>query len=1195
MVGSHQQINMTKVSIIIPAHNAAATIAETIESLLVQTCSHWEAIIIDDGSVDETVTVANRFAQTDSRIRVVSQPQGGVSAARNAGIKLAQFDWLLFLDADDWIAPTYIEKMTAAIASNPNLDAVHCGWRNVLPDGTHLAEKYGYTAIDIFPVAARQCPFIIHACVVNKAIVEVLGGFDCSLKTCEDTDLWQRIARTGARFGAVKEALAFYRMRPKSLSRNGTQLLMDGLRVQERGHCVDSRVPVPAPEHAQGQPREQFPVSKYCLISWLSGLWLGQGEDACHLLQAVTNEPAPNLDPEWIAQSIFESVPFSVCKAPIAWLELWDLIQGQIKNFLLQLETQAQAPKLTDRTCTVLERLILQQIQSQSAFPLSLGRTHAVQIEITAPIEDIYPPTGTERLYCAIFLEGTRLGNLELPICDGVVPKYVLVDAIVANFDLTWKILGRFFEQTIYSRLRQHQHENSEPHFVSQLHNQIGWETFLQELWGRSEWSSQQFYDPQLVDNTPLQKQADEGWIVIEVSEDLPNVKVTTAQLQVVLTVGGAALGVINIPVKQKLITAQALRVALTIEGGMELCRACVREGLLERSLNDSTSLRTRLAEAAQKRRTFSQTAPNSQNSTVEPGLEQLNAWQSEWLSACQNPLILGRRSGALGTSASRRASLPAAAIDELCSAANHTREMVIAPPQSEQIDRIIYVPELISGAIGAPASTQKGAIDAKSVQVSFYSRNYFETLFATQADPWKYTTPYEQIKYEQTLSLLPKIPIGRALELACAEGHFTIQLAPHVQTLLATDISQIAVERTQQRCAKLTNVTFRTLDLSRDELPGKYQLIVCSEVLYYIEGGKKALRAFAQRVANALEPGGYFLTANANLVVDEPDRPGYSWNHAFGAKGIGETFASIPSLSLVKELRSPLYRIQLFQKRRPLQILFRQPRPEVVELPQSATPSEEVAQTILWNGGKPEDSELPEVTTRNLPILMYHSVSAEGSAQLSRWRVSPQAFEEQLRYLRDAGYYSITLETWRQAIATKQPLPGRAVLITFDDGYLNFFTTAYPLLKQYGFSATVFLVADYVGQLNRWDTSYEEELPLMDWHQIRQLQAAGIEFGSHTATHQLLTSLSIPEIVQEGVRSRAILSRELGTSIEAIAYPFGDHDEVVGHLIGACGYLFGLTCRANSSRFEDSLLTLPRIEVCGSDRLNEFIKKLNY
>ncbi len=224
----------------------------------------------------------------------------------------------------------------------------------------------------------------------------------------------------------------------------------------------------------------------------------------------------------------------------------------------------------------------------------------------------------------------------------------------------------------------------------------------------------------------------------------------------------------------------------------------------------------------------------------------------------------------------------------------------------------------------------------------------------------------------------------------------------------------------------------------------------------------------------------------------------------------------------------------------------------------------------------------------------MYHRVAPTGSTATARYRVTPEAFEAQLRYLRDAGFYSITLEDWRIAMATKTPLPGRAVLITFDDGYLDFFTYAWPLLKHYSFLATVFLAADEIGGTNHWDSFYGEEVPLLGWQGICQLQDEGVEFGSHSASHRPLTGLSLSEVVREGARSRALLQRKLGKSLQAFAYPYGDTDRVVQHLIGACGYVFGLSCRSGLSSFQESLLALPRIEVCGFDSLQEFVAKLS-
>jgi peptidoglycan/xylan/chitin deacetylase (PgdA/CDA1 family) len=201
--------------------------------------------------------------------------------------------------------------------------------------------------------------------------------------------------------------------------------------------------------------------------------------------------------------------------------------------------------------------------------------------------------------------------------------------------------------------------------------------------------------------------------------------------------------------------------------------------------------------------------------------------------------------------------------------------------------------------------------------------------------------------------------------------------------------------------------------------------------------------------------------------------------------------------------------------------------------------------------------------------------------------------FETQLGYLRAAGFRSLSLAQWRAAMEAKRPLSGRAVLITFDGGYLDFWTNAWPALRRHEFTALVFLTADEVGGRHSWDHAFGEPVQRLGWPEIRRLRDEGVEFGSHSATHRPLTALSNAEVVREGARSRARLTRGLGTVPAAFAYPYGDVNPVVQHLIGACGYTYGLSCRPEMSGFRDVLLALPRIEVAGGDGVQELAAKL--
>jgi len=1187
------------ISIVIPAHNAAETLSKTLNSLVIQTYPNWEAIIVDDGSIDETKAIAAQLAQQDSRIRVISQENQGVSGARNTGIQAAQSDWLLFLDADDTIAPVLLERFVAKVTADPNLDFVYCGWVYTTPDGEWLPGQYWLPPEDLFSVSAHYCPFAIHACLVRRSLVQAVGGFDLGLKTCEDWDLWQRIFRSTAQCALVPEPLALYHIQPNSLSRNALQLFLDGRQVIQRAHAADLRVPQPQTQYANGLRLDCLSDHQQLWISFSLASLITDGEPIQPILD--TAESITHLDPEMLAKGLFESAILLSGQLPLTWIEHWHSIKDSIYERLADLETQSQVTRLTRRTLLKVEQFILNAIPN---YPQTLGLTHAIQIEVTQPIPEIIVADSVERLWCRVEVQGDRLGVVELPVCDGQVSSAVLRDAIAHQFN--WSLL-RYYFQPLYRQLTYQPDAEGisvwrgslclakglpETNLEDQLHDRIGWTVFLQELWGLPQWAESDFGRPywkSLVKDiitvgrrlraskSPWAgiQHAEDGWIVVEISNPMPAVWLSSSELHLVPTLGGVPLGVIQLTDQRGWVPAQMLRRTIIHHCGLELITAALREGLLGYPVD--SCLRNRLVTAAVSASPIK--LPNQSTTQLAPQVQLVDRATAKHHLP---DLAFARHSGDFGTSASRRALLPASTYADLTQIAS---EMSLSLTENSPIKGIAYLPELILRS----AQPYFPPVSSPVRSTKTGDRHYFETLFATQPDPWKYTNSYEQTKYEQTLALLPETPIQTALEIACAEGHFTVQLAPRVNALLAVDISEIALQRTSESCADFSHIRYQQFDLTKDILSDSFDLIVCSEVLYFLVS-LEALKAFALRVTAALNPGGYFLTAHANLVVDDPTQTGYNWDHLFGAKRIGETFAHTPSLRLVKELQTPLYRIQLFQRNFEHAVSL---QPEIITMPQPTPPPSVAADTILWTGGTPISWSM-KVETDHLPILMYHRVAATGSATTARYRITPEAFEAQLRYLRDAGYYSIRLEEWQQAVKYKKPLPGRAILLTFDDAYQDFLTEAFPLLQRYGFSALVFVVTEETGKFNRWDQVDGETLPLLSWDEILYLQSQGIEFGSHTANHAPLSSLSPTEIVQEGARSRSILEQRLGRPIRSIAYPYGDYDAIVQHLMGACGYLYGLTCRPGMSNYSDQLLDLPRIEVCNTDSLEDFVALLN-
>lgn len=1118
-----------KVSVIIPAYNAAQTLAETLMSLQNQTFTDWEAIIVDDGSKDNTVEIAQSFADGDGRCRVVQQPNGGVSAARNTGIQHARHPWLLFMDSDDWIVPHHLQAMTAALQKDPTLAAVYSGWVNILPNGNYMSSGTAEFKPDkLFDVFGQYCAFCIHACVIRKDLVLEVGGFDPSLRTCEDWDLWQRAVRTGALFGFVPDELAMYRMRPGSASKNGMRMLEDGLKVILRGHSSDPRVKNPAPQYANGRSRENLNSTIFTLVNWTAGLMLGSDADARPLLTLVQEYIDPGMDPGYLAESIFKSALQPTGETEDGWIRLWPKLMDNLILYLNALEAHSRAERLTQRTLHALARIVMEH--TTGPWPLTLDRTHGCIVEMTRPIPDVETPPEIERLFVRVMLAGYAIGSLELPVFDGNVSSETLANAIAQQY--FWKMLMLYFEQTAYPQLdfvSQNGHvnvlrngvllaeklpvtANSKPH----LEETIGWTLLLQEFWQRPSWPKAAFYDETTPDKPTKTRQVEGDFISLDVAHPLPNVALADEQLTVDVMLSGAPVGRIEIAATDTFVSAQQIRAAVALQIGMDLAHVLVREALLGKPLTKHGTLHARLQSAEILRRERQQTTAVTVSSRAT----------------------------------SPRQGLPAVGVMEV--------DKNSAPPSSIDL------------------------------------HDQFETIFTQQRDPWQYTSPYEQIKYAQSLALLPERPFARALEIGCAEGHFTAQLAHRVEQLQAVDIAEHALAHAAERCRGLDNVTFTLLDLRQDALPQGMDLIVCSEIFYYLDD-VPALRQTADRLSAALGDEGYLLTAHAHVTKDDPNASGFTWKMPFGAKTISDVLQATPGLTLRKEVQTPLYRVQLYQKRpsRSRGFLRRsQEQPQITRYPYQLTPlPAHVSAYAAWKNG--DQYALPPQVTKQLPILMYHRVAPTGAEALSRYRVTPEAFEAQLRYLREAGYYSVSLDQWHEHAELKRPLPGKAIVLTFDDGYLDFYTYAYPLLRKYSFSAIVFLVTDNIGKTNSWDAVYGESVPLMDWEQIEYLSRQGIQFGSHTTTHPHMTGLTPEALIDQAGRSRLAIAERLQIPVNSFAYPYGDTDEVVQHIMGEVGYTFAVTTEVRFALFEDRPLALPRIEVEGKDTLKEFEAKL--
>jgi len=207
------------VSVIIPAYNSAAFLADAVNSAARQTYRAVELIIVNDGSTDDTGIIADRLAAADARIRVVHKANAGLSAARNSALAVAHGEFVSFLDSDDALLPEKIEQQVAFLLANPECDLVYSDYyvadATLSPIGLRTPGTPPLPFGDLF-VLRNWFPPVVP--LVRASLARRVGPFDESLRAAEDWDYWTRCAAAG-RFGYRPGAVAVYRFHQQQMSR----------------------------------------------------------------------------------------------------------------------------------------------------------------------------------------------------------------------------------------------------------------------------------------------------------------------------------------------------------------------------------------------------------------------------------------------------------------------------------------------------------------------------------------------------------------------------------------------------------------------------------------------------------------------------------------------------------------------------------------------------------------------------------------------------------------------------------------------------------------------------------------------------------------------------------------------------------------------------------------------------------------
>jgi peptidoglycan/xylan/chitin deacetylase (PgdA/CDA1 family) len=216
------------------------------------------------------------------------------------------------------------------------------------------------------------------------------------------------------------------------------------------------------------------------------------------------------------------------------------------------------------------------------------------------------------------------------------------------------------------------------------------------------------------------------------------------------------------------------------------------------------------------------------------------------------------------------------------------------------------------------------------------------------------------------------------------------------------------------------------------------------------------------------------------------------------------------------------------------------------------------------------------------VPVLMYHSIGEERDNDAV---INKERFIEQMAYLKSNGFTTISLDELFGYLHEGRGLPPKPVVLTFDDGYRDTYEVAFPILKQYGFKAVVFIPASFAGVK-------------LSWQEIREMKAAGVEIASHSFSHNELGAMPLAEQTKEIVESKAVFDKYLNQDTRSFCYPNSSYNQETLKILREKGFILGFTTEPGWAKPGDDLLTLKRIWMGNSvtvERLEERLSREDY
>ncbi len=232
----------------------------------------------------------------------------------------------------------------------------------------------------------------------------------------------------------------------------------------------------------------------------------------------------------------------------------------------------------------------------------------------------------------------------------------------------------------------------------------------------------------------------------------------------------------------------------------------------------------------------------------------------------------------------------------------------------------------------------------------------------------------------------------------------------------------------------------------------------------------------------------------------------------------------------------------------------------------------------------------------KGIPILLYHKVSPDPRAGDLTYRVLPEDFNWQMRYLKQKGYHTVNIGDVIDHYHNGKNLPENPVVITFDDGYYDNYKYAFRILKKYAFSATIFIVSNTVGGLNEFDLkdSIQPQSEMLNWDEIREMDSNRITIGAHTLDHLHLTKINPEEARRQIIGSKRILEKALRKEVLYFSYPYGEYNSTIVDIVRKSRYRAAVSTLPGIVGSSDNPYFLRRISIWGGYDQVKFVKELH-